>query len=363
MPIDYASARVELETAFETAESSLLTDQSVGAPTQHVADAIDIVFSSNTQAFREVLLGCLLARIQDKAINIRRPYVSQGDDAYNGRTLDERVVNPILQKKRIPSSRGPFLSVFRRSVEFSLSTRDGVRDKSAYDAFLATIEFIENTEKDAALREALNFVAFRFIELREAAIVPLTRIQRMSLEQISDLTSRLLAVPSGGRLPVYGVVATFHAIDRHFNLGWDIRWQGINVADSASGVGGDIVITSDNSVLLAAEVTERLIDRNRVVETFNSKIGPHGIEDYLFFVHSDTQPPEAVQQVRQYFAQGHEINFVAIASWVVSVLATIGSRGRSHFIDKFLELLELPDTPVAVKVAWNENIDRIVSRR
>ena len=125
MPIEYDAARAELETAFDSAESSLLTGQSVDAPNRHVVEALDIVFSSNTQAFREVLLGCLLARIQDKAINVRRPYVSQGDDAYNGRTLDERVVNPVLQGKRIPSSRGPFLSVFRRSVEFRLITRDG----------------------------------------------------------------------------------------------------------------------------------------------------------------------------------------------------------------------------------------------
>ena len=238
-----------------------------------------------------------------------------------------------------------------------------MRDKTAFDAFLTTIEFIENTVEDDVLREALNFVAFLFVQLRESANVPLTRIQRMSLEQISDLTSRLLDIPSGGRLPVYGVVAAFDAIDRHFDLGWDIQWQGINVADSASGAGGDIIISSGNSVLLAAEVTERPIDRNRVVTTFNSKIGPQGIEDYLFFVHSDAQQPETTQQVRQYFAQGHEINFVAIANWIVSVLATIGSRGRSHFIDKFLELLELPDTPVAVRVAWNESIDWIVSRQ
>ena len=356
MPIDYEEARDLLQTAFEVAERSLLNDGDVETPPEAVSDSIDTVFSSNTQAYREALLGCLIARIQDKSINIRKPYVSQGDDAYNGRTLDERVVNPILQEKRVPSSRGPFLSVFRRSVEFNLSTRDGVRDKSAYDAFLNVLESLENTAEDDKLGQVLNFVALQFVKLREAANVPLTRIQRMSLEQIADLVSRLLDTPSGGRFPVYIVVAAFHAIDGYFDCGWEIQLQGINVADSASGVGGDVVITSDDSILMAAEITERIVDRNRVVATFNSKIGPH-----LFFVHSDVQPPETVQQVRQYFAQGHEINFIVIAGWVVSVLATIGNRGRSHFIDKLIELLELSDTPVSVKVAWNESIDRIVS--
>ena len=361
MPIDYDIARDHLQTAFEAAENALMAIGETAPPPKRIADAIDSVFSSRTQAFREVLLGCLLARIQDKTIDVRKPYVSQGDDAYNGRTLDERVVNPLLQEKRIPSSRGPFLSVFRRSVEFNLSTRDGVRDKSAYDSFLVIVEFVEYTTEDATLRQVLDFVALQFVQLREAATVPLTRIQRMSLGQISDLVSRLLALPSGGRMPVYVVVAAFDAIDWHFSCGWDIQWQGINVADSASGVGGDIVITQGDSILLAAEVTERLVDRNRVVATFNNKIGPHGIEDYLFFVNSESLPSEAVQQMRQYFAQGHEINFVVIADWIIAVMATIGSSGRSHFIESLLDLLDLPDTPAAVKINWNRCIDQVIS--
>ena len=322
---------------------------------------MDKLFSSTTQAFREALLGCLIAHISDKTINIRKPYISQGSDAFNGRTLDERVVNPVLQQRRIPSSRGPFLSVFRRSVEFTNSTRDGVRDKSAYDAFLELLEHIEGVSDNEVLIQVLDYVAYRFVELREASNVPLTRIQRMSLSQITNLVSQLLETPSGGRLPMYIIVAAFQAIDKHFDLHWDIRWQGINVADSASGLGGDIVVSSGDTTLIVAEITERLVDRNRVVTTFNNKIGPHPMEDYLFFVSSNDQPHDTVQQIRQYFAQGHEINFIVAKDWVVAVLATIGRRGRSHFIERLLVLLESQDTPVALKATWNETVDLIVN--
>lgn len=227
-------------------------------------------------------------------------------------------------------------------------------------AFLTVIEFMENTSDDEKLRQLLNYMALEFVKLREVANVPLTRIQRMSLEQVTDLVTRLLNSPSGGRLPVYVVVAAFHAIDRYFERGWDIRWQGINVSDAASGVGGDVVIMLDDSVLLAAEVTERLVDRNRVIATFNSKIGPQGIKDYLFFVNTVSQPSDSVQQVRQYFAQGHEINFVVIVDWLAAVAATIGSQGRMHFIERLLELLELRETPAAVKVAWNESVNAVI---
>ena len=294
-----------MEASFDRANTAFLSNTNVCPPLQEIGDPMNKLFSSTTQAFREVLLGCLLARISDKTINIRKPYVSQGSDAFNGRTLDERVVNPVLQQRRIPSSKGPFLSVFRRSVEFTNSTRDGVRDKLAYDAFLQLLEYIEGVADDETLIQALDSVTYRFVELREASNIPLTRIQRMSLSQVSDLVSQLLEIPSGGRLPMYIVVAAFQAVNEHFDLRWDIRWQGINVADSASGFGGDIVVSSGGITLIVAEITERLVDRNRVVTTFNNKIGPDSIEDYLFFVSSNDQPLDAVQQIRQYFAQGH----------------------------------------------------------
>ncbi len=296
MPIDYDFTADLFRSAFDRASTAFLSGSTIGSLAPEIVDPLDKLFSSKTQTFREALSGCLLARINDKTINIRKPYASQGSDAFNGRTLDEKVVNPILQQRRIPSSRGPFLSVFRRSVGFTNSTRNGIRDKSAYDDFLRLLEYTERIADNNVLIRLLDSIAYRFIELREASEIPLTRIQRMSLSQVSDLVYQLLETPSGGRFPMYLIVAAFQAIDKHFDLHWDIRWQGINVADSASGTGGDIVVSSGGKTLIVAEVTERLVDRNRVVATFNNKIGPNPMEDYLFFVSSNEQPSDAVQQ-------------------------------------------------------------------
>src|SRR5712692_8947844 len=98
---------------------------------------------------------------------------------------------------------------------------------------------------------------FKFALLREAAVVPLSRLQRISLDQYGSFISGLLGIPSGGRLPVLLVVAAFSTIKEFLSLDWDIVFQGINVADAAAGAGGDITITSGGRLLLAAEVTER----------------------------------------------------------------------------------------------------------
>ena len=74
------------------------------------------------------------------------------------------------------------------------------------------------------------------------------------------------------------------SLNETFNLGQTIDYQGINIADAASGEAGDITIKRGSEVVIAAEVTERVVERSRVVSTFTTKIAPLGIQDYLFFV-------------------------------------------------------------------------------
>ena len=306
-------------------------------------------------------MGCLVARIQDENINIRQPYANQGPNAFSGRGLDERVINPFLQSKGIPSTRGPYLSVFRRSVPFDTVTRDGLRDKEGFDALLDALDYLVSISQESQLLETLHHLLYRFVELREQANLPLSRLQRMSLEQYDDLVAELLNTPSGGRFPVLLVVATFKSINEFFNQDWTITWQGINVADAPSGAGGDVTIVKNGQTLMAAEVTERPVNQSRVTSTFNTKIAPAGIEDYLFFVRPGAATPEAIQQARQYFAQGHEVNFLDVKQWILMALATMGKGGRDIFNRTLIELMEGPDIPNALKSHWNDQISRIAS--
>jgi hypothetical protein len=359
MPIDYEGAREILREQFREAEDRLLTGRLPVAPGSTEAP-FETVFASSTQAYREALLGCCIARIQDKLLNIRLPYINQGGGAFNGRTLDERVVNPFLQANRIPGSRGPYLGVFRRSVRFDESTWAGLRDKSGYDAFLDLIAYLEDTGDNGELIAFARYLLYKFAVLREAHAIPLSRLHRISLEQYDALISGLLTVPSGGRLPVLLVVATFLSIKEFFDLDWAIDYQGINVADMAAGAGGDITISKAGQVLMSAEITERDIDPSRVAATFNTKIAPKGIEDYLFFVRLAGVDPHARELARQYFAQGHEVNFIEIKEWILMSLATMGRQGRDTFNKTLTTLLDAPEIPRNVKVGWNTQIAELV---
>lgn len=162
-----------------------------------------------------------MVRILDASIDIRQPYVDQGPNAFSGRSLDERVINPFLQSKRIPCSNGPYLSVFRRSVKFDESIKTGLRDKPGYDALLKALAYLESlTEPEAGL--FLEYQLCEFAKLREAANIPLSRLQRISLEQYDRLIAGLVATPSGGLFPVLLAVAMFRTINTFFNVDWDI---------------------------------------------------------------------------------------------------------------------------------------------
>src|SRR5258707_13231646 len=110
--IDYEWARATLDKIFALAVNALRT-VSQPSVSEDVDAAVRIIFASRTQAYREVLLGSALAHLANRSVDIRSPYANQGDYAYNGRTLDEKVINPFFHENRIPSTKGPFLSVFR----------------------------------------------------------------------------------------------------------------------------------------------------------------------------------------------------------------------------------------------------------
>ena len=146
-------------------------------------------------------------------INIRLPYMNQSDNAYNGRTLDETVVNPFLYEREIPSSKGPFLSALRRNISFVPETAKGLRDKEAFGAMLSAIDDLTDGD-DSDTQALFRRLLFEFVALRDRSMIALSHVNRLSMEQYGALIDDLLATPSGGLLPVILSVATFSAIAR-----------------------------------------------------------------------------------------------------------------------------------------------------
>lgn len=186
------------------------------------------------------------------------------------------------------------------------------------------------------------------------------RINRLSVEQWDDITARLLHTPSGGLLPLLLTVAMLQTISECFELNWNIEWQGINVADKASGASGDITVSRNGQIQLAIEITERPIDRARVISIFNTKISPLAVEDYIFAFTNAAPTLDVRQYARLLFGQGHEVNFVELRPWLVNNLTTVGAQCRAGFGRHFTSLLDQPTVPAALKVTWNDLVKEVV---
>lgn len=321
--------------------------------------ALDTVFESNTQSYREVLLGCALVHITNPEVNIRLPYVKQGSDAFNGRTMDEQVINPFLMSKQIPCSKGPYLATFRRNVKLDITTRDGLRDKVGYDAMLDILSAIESTNGPES-KAILLCLLQKFIELREKSDIQLVSVVRLSVEQYRHFLDTLLHNQSGGLIPMLVTEAIFDTLNEQYQCGWEITRQGINAADGATGAAGDVTIMKDGEVVKAIEVTERPIGETRVVTTFNTKITTSDVKDYLFVYTSVTPDDGAYTVANTYFAQGYDINFIKLSNFVISVFMAGSATTRTIFMNKMLNLLRQGDIPASVKTAWNDSLQATI---
>jgi hypothetical protein len=328
-----------------------------------VVAATERLFSSKTQAYRQALVGCVIARILDQAIDIRLPATEDGDDSFSGRSVDEGAVIPFLRDRAVPiAMASPYLSSLRGGAKFIKGGEPRIqRDKDGFDALVEVVDYLRGLDAGAA-KTYLRYLLGCFVRLRESGNITLKKIAKPNLEQLSGLVYGLLTVRSGGRIPALLATGLFQTISECHGLGWDVDFQGINVADKASGAVGDITISKDGAVVLGVEVTERPISQARVALTFNEKVSPSGLADYLFIW---TVKPEddAIAAARSYTGVGHEMNFVPLAAWLIHNLATVGPRCRALFQAKMIDLLGAQGVPAEVRVAWNHKMDEAIGVR
>ncbi|HWY60935.1 MAG TPA: restriction endonuclease, SacI family [Rhizomicrobium sp.] len=356
--IDYDAANALLKGTFPLAEDDYRESSAIEVP-EKICTATDVLFVSETQAYREALIGCAIARILDSEIDIRLPATEFGENSFSGRGLADRVVTPFMRNKSVPISASPYLSSLRGGARFIDGGEPRIqRDKAGYAALVAVVAYLKDLDIISATLY-LRYLLRQFIKLRDSANIILTRVAKLSLEQLSKLTLGLLDVKSGGRFPSFLATAMFQTLNECHKLGWQVDFQGINVADKASGAVGDITIQKDGKVILGVEVTERPIEGARVILTFEQKVSPAALTDYLFL--STAQPAaEAIAAAKSYTAAGHEMNFMPIQTWLRSILGTIGPDCRILFQDKMIALIGLLDVPADLKIAWNGRMDSAI---
>src|SRR5258708_40271249 len=93
-----ADAQALLAEVFLQAEDDFQQTPLIDVPAE-VAKATERLFKSETQAYREALVGCAIARLLDPQIDIRLPATDSGFNAFSGRSLADNVITPFLRAK------------------------------------------------------------------------------------------------------------------------------------------------------------------------------------------------------------------------------------------------------------------------
>lgn len=219
---------------------------------------VDRLINSKVVSIRYALVTQLLGKI---AVPDRNLLVLQlaagGDGAWDARSFARAVVVPWVEDNHhvLGTSAEPYASKPLRRTHLT-DGMDNVRDKTEWDALVALLGGLEGASPDelkATFRRVLASMERRLAAQTFAYPIP----QRVSFPQLMDILNVFLGVPSGGLRPLAVAAALFKILGEGFSLFDDVQSQGVNEADAAGGMPGDIMCRNEGELCLVVEVKDQ----------------------------------------------------------------------------------------------------------
>ena len=320
----------------------------------------NICRNQNKAPIRYLMSG-LVAKIERPAINLRKPTTALGgDDAYEGRGYDERIVEPYVLKYQLPCTvTTAFLTPSFRTINRPLAREmfSNSRPPEPYYQMMDVIEYVElypEKAENVLLEIIRNLITIKE-ENRKKTQAQLDVIKAgstettLSSEDIVNLLVQHLHCKNSSRLPVLIVTAAYLSVSdltkesaRHL-----LSHQ---AADKQTGALGDVEITLDNdeSTVTCYEMKTRPVLRTDIDKCVE-KISCHGhhIDNYIFIT---TEP--IVKEVSDYAKSlyrnmGTEIVVLDCIGFLRHFLHFFHRR-RMQFLDNYQELvLKEPSSSVS----------------
>jgi hypothetical protein len=307
------------------------------------------------------LMACLLGKLDDPKVDVRKPYTEiGGKGTYSGRAYDEQYVEPFVIKYKLPTnSTTAFLTPAFRNIDHTLTTDLvlGGRPRQVYTNALELLDLVQHRKVDPAiaLKEILHYL-FIIKNENESRMRQLIRELRhsedtlpLSSEQIVTLLHQHLSSKNSSRLPVLMVAAAYLAVkDR---IGETVLpLQSHTAADRQTGSIGDVEVTliNDDHIVTCYEMKDK---RVTIVDIENAikKIATleYRVDNYIFIT-TDVIEDEVNQYAKSvYDTSGVEIAVLDCIGFVRHFLHFF-HRYRTSFLDIYQSLvLAQPDSSVS----------------
>ena len=282
--LDLAYQRASGDTA-----TPIVNDAGIVANVEYVCRNIQ------NRAGVRLLMACLLAKIHNPAVDVRKPYTESGADSFSGRTYDEGYITKFITDHDLPCNpTTAFLTPALRNRNSTLTTDLNLvgRPPRLYQTILQLLDDVHSrrVSADDLLAETVRWLLIVRDEQRQRMETLLAGLQTvegaipLSSEAIVGLIEQHLNTRNSSRLPVLVVAAAYQAASEH--LGERVLpLGGHNAADRQTGALGDVEITllADDEVITCYEMKDKRVTINDIIRALQ-KITESGrrVDNYIF---------------------------------------------------------------------------------
>jgi len=282
-----------LEKLYQQASENL-TDSVVNQTTREKVEAI--CRCNVNKAPIRFFMSCLLAKIDNPTVDIRKPYTEiEGEDTYSGRFYDERYVELLVHKYKLPCNpTTAYLTPAFRNLDRLLTT-DLVlvgRPREVYVNALQILDFIfiKEEKPENVLQEIIRFLLIIKAEdeLRMNQLIADLKqsedVLPLASEEIVMLLIQHLNCKGASRLPVLIVASAYQTVKNQIGEVNKVL-QAHNAADKQTGSVGDveITLTNDDQIVTCYEMKDKRVTKTDIdIALQKLSKAKNKIDNYIF---------------------------------------------------------------------------------
>ncbi|MBL8864924.1 MAG: restriction endonuclease, SacI family [Gemmataceae bacterium] len=310
-----------------------------------------------------LLMSCLLAKIDRKEVDPRKPYTEIGTpDCFSGRSYDERYLSRFIQVNRLPCNpTTAFLTPVLRNINRPLNRDSALigRPRELYERTLLLLEEVALGRESAELM--LTDIIRILVAMRDERLQRLKSLQEglrgdlaalpLSSEAIVELIQQHLRCKNSSRLPVLIIAAAYEAVSGQ--LGERRKpLHSHNAADEQTGAGGDVEITLENDerVRTIYEMKQKSVTHDDIDRALHKIATLDQRVDNYIFITTDVIVREVVEYANgQYESTGGTEFAILDCIGFLRHFLHLFHRHRTAFLNSYQELvLSEPDSAVSL---------------
>lgn len=260
------------------------------------------------------LMSCLLAKIHNPKVDIRKPYTEiEGEDTYSGRFYDERFVELLVHKYKLPCNpTTAYLTPAFRNLDRLLTT-DLVMVGRPREVYVFALEILDaihsNNEKpENVLQEIIRLLLIIKAEDEQrmqqliADLKQADDILPLATEEIVTLLTQHLNCKGSSRLPVLIVASAYQNVKDQIGEVNKLL-EAHNAADKQTGSIGDveITLTNDDRIVTCYEMKDKRVTKTDIDVALQKLSKTKSKIDNYIFITTDIIEIEVIEYAKSFY--------------------------------------------------------------